>query len=300
MSKMFTYQKIIIWFVRIWYVYRLILQHFKLNTRIIAVTGLILTILSCALMTDWQSFPYDPCTELSPFHNPEIVLNYQSSIVKLRTRDEKCLQLYQMKIKPVVYVSVKLNKRRLLSQNTTGMQCDRINNCSKHCDANIDQCFCYSFDGKLCIHRSTNDAMFMSGKTHDHFLCRHGESLNSMCISVQQSDTDLDNEINSESLHTVHSQALQLLQTNVYDIAVNKCETADIRGHHCYWTPNSIITNRHCSDCPPICRSLQQSLTFAQFCIGAALLMISIPVAWVPIAGLISDRVHREAQVIKL
>ena len=101
----------------------------------------------------------------------------------------------------------------------------------------------------------------------------------------------------NESLNTVHAQALQLLELNMYTLAVNKCESTNVHGHQCHWIPNSIITKRHCADCPPICRSLQSSLTFVQFCIGASLLMVSIPIAWVPVAALTSDRVNKAAQV---
>lgn len=248
-------------------------------------------------MSDWQSIPYDPCTELSPFHNPGIVLKYdmaQSSITELKIGDTKnCLKMHQTR--PTIYLSVKLNDSRK-ARTTNALQCRKINTCSKHCDDTIHRCLFYSFDSNLCIQESINDTTFSasSGEPSEHFICKQTSSFRSVCITVQESNPDLENEVSGDN---VHSQALQMLQTDLYAIAVNKCENADIAGHQCYWTPNSIITKRHCSDCPLICRSLKRSLTFGQFCTGAALLMVSIPVAWVPVAGLISNRVHREAQV---
>ena len=35
-----------------------------------------MSVLGAFLMADWQSIPYDPCTELSLFHHPELADNY--------------------------------------------------------------------------------------------------------------------------------------------------------------------------------------------------------------------------------
>ena len=48
----------------------------KIDTRAIAVIGLTIGITGTILMADWQSIPYDPCTELSLFHHPELAENY--------------------------------------------------------------------------------------------------------------------------------------------------------------------------------------------------------------------------------
>ncbi len=39
---------------------------------IIGITG---SIIAASLMADWQAIPYDPCTEKSPFHHPDIAHN---------------------------------------------------------------------------------------------------------------------------------------------------------------------------------------------------------------------------------
>ncbi len=42
----------------------------------IGVIGISVTICGClVLRTDWQTISYDPCTEYSPFHHPEILKN---------------------------------------------------------------------------------------------------------------------------------------------------------------------------------------------------------------------------------
>ena len=153
-----------------------------------AIIGLSMTICGAFILTDWQAIPHDPCTELSPFHHPNIVANYSEA----DTRES-------------AYSKV-------------------------------------------------------------------------------------------ESL-TAHSQVLQVLAVDEYTIAVSNCENANITRHHCYWVPNSSITKKRCGDCQPICRSHQRSLTFAQYCIGTALITMSIDIGWVPIAALLSDRLDRENQV---
>ena len=163
--------------------YRLFLQQVKLNSRIIAVIGLLLSIAGAALAADWQSLPGDPCTKLSPFHHPELAANY------------------------------------------------------------------------------SNDNFVYNGSKH------------------------------------AHSQALQVLEGDVYVIAMNKCESASIPNHQCYWVPNSIVTKRRCNDCQPICRSKTRSLNFVQFLLGVTFIQVSASIAKVPIYALLSDRVSRDAQV---
>ena len=284
---------------------RLALQHFKLNSRIIAIIGLLITTLSCVIFTDWQSIPYDPCTELSPFHHPGIISKYKETKLSQTNnikRDANCFELDQPKFDSVIYVSAKLDTYRI-PRNTDEVKCTEVDTCSRHCNDDLDDCLWYILDKNLCIQQSTiyiTAEHFLLDKTASHYLCTlafNKSSFYSVCVTVSQKTHKLVNEFVNKSLNTVHLQALLVLEVDLYTKAVNACESANFQGHQCYWIPNSIITNKHCSDCQPICRSLQNSLTFSQFCIGAALLMVSIPVAWVPVASLISDRVHREAQV---
>ncbi len=49
-----------------------------------------------ALLTDWQAIPYDPCTEYSPFHHPELFQKQNSSLTPLSTN------LFQLKLTQVL------------------------------------------------------------------------------------------------------------------------------------------------------------------------------------------------------
>ena len=257
-----------------------------------------MTVLSCILMADWQSIPYDPCTELSPFHHPDIISHYRDiespdtfTRTKPTKRDIKCEKPHQNRFGFTIYASIQVKLHQTPIINANGLACTEVDTCSRdHCNDAFDQCLHYTLDTNWCLQESKY-VDYPTDYDTGQFLCK--QPLYSLCITIYRV-----NEAINESLQTVHSQALQLLEVDLYAIAVNKCESANIHGHQCYWIPNSIVTKRHCSDCPPICRSRQHSLTFVQFCIGAALLMVSIPIAWVPVAALISDRIHKEAQVI--
>ena len=284
--------------------YRLIFQYLRFNSRIIAIIGLVMTIVSCILMADWQSIPYDPCTELSPFHHPDIVSRYRdlettntfTNTMSPNKRDIKCGKPYQNELDSTIYASIQVNLHQK-AVNARGLTCTAVDACSReYCTDTFDQqCLHFTLDTNWCIQESNlvTTANYSTDYGAGQFLCEL--QLYSLCITMHQET--FGNESIDEGLYSVHSQALQMLEVDLYEIAVNKCESANVHGHQCYWIPNSIVTKRHCNDCPPICRSRLHSLTFAQFCIGAALLMVSIPIAWVPIAALISDRVHKEAQV---
>lgn len=301
---------------------RLIFQHLKLNSRIIAIIGLLMTMISFILMADWQSIPYDPCTDLSPHHHPDLISVYKEVQLSgelyrntgmTKRQAANCVEMNQTGFDPIISIIVKLEVFQM-PVRLTGITCTNVATCSGYCDDNADLCLHYTFDDKLCIQGRTfaggysadTQAHNRSDKTVSHYICRQGLSGPSTCITTYKESHDANKLMDElaeklanekESFDTVHSQTLQMLQVDVYAIAVNRCESATVHGHQCYWIPNSIIAHHHCNDCPPICRSLQRSLTFPQFCIGAALLMVSIPIAWVPVAALISDRVHREAQV---
>lgn len=94
---------------------------------------------------------------------------------------------------------------------------------------------------------------------------------------------------------TVHSQSLYIVDRHTYKRAQENCEAHS--EHSCHWIPDSLLTKKHCYDCQPICRSTKKTLSFAQFCIGAMLLMLSIPIGRESLTAVISDSVARELQV---
>jgi hypothetical protein len=103
----------------------------------------------------------------------------------------------------------------------------------------------------------------------------------------------VDSNISESGMVSV--QSLQVVERDVYELAVNKCESA---GKDCHWIPNSRVTHRHCSDCQPICRSTKHTLNFIQFVIGLLLFFSTLPLAFTGVYLLLSESVSKSYQGI--
>ena len=101
-------------------------------------------------------------------------------------------------------------------------------------------------------------------------------------------------ESNITKSDLVSVQSLQVVEDDVYQMAVNRCESAGI---HCHWIPNSLVTHKHCSDCQPICRSVQRTLNSVQFIVGLAFLTSTFSLMYIGVYLLLSDNVRQEYQV---
>lgn len=47
-------------------------ENAKINNRLLTIITLLISLIGCLLMTDWQSIGSDPCLQYSLFHNPSI------------------------------------------------------------------------------------------------------------------------------------------------------------------------------------------------------------------------------------
>ena len=104
-------------------------------------------------------------------------------------------------------------------------------------------------------------------------------------------------ESNVSEYGLVSVQSLQVVEGEVYQMAVNRCESA---GEHCHWIPNSRVTGQHCSDCQPICRSTQHTLNFIQFMFGVALFYSTTALLYNGSFLLLSESVSKKYQVLLL
>ena len=101
-------------------------------------------------------------------------------------------------------------------------------------------------------------------------------------------------ESNMSESGMVSVQSLQVVEGEVYQMAVNRCESA---GEHCHWIPNSLVTGKHCSDCQPICRSTTHTLNFVQFMCGVTLFLLTNMLGYNGSFLLLSDLVSKQYQV---
>ena len=93
-----------------------------------------------------------------------------------------------------------------------------------------------------------------------------------------------------------HPLSANQINMEVINLAVNKCESL-YNSLGCHWTPTSYITGKDCPDCRLLCRSVDKTLNFIQFCLGAALLLVSVPSVRVSLVNVITDYVNNEIQV---
>ena len=84
------------------------MKYLKLSNRISAIIGLVLSIVSLILLADWQSIPYDPCTEFSLYHHPELTDMYRHELHNMSASLQEFSPDYEH-----------LHDQRLLNHNTS-------------------------------------------------------------------------------------------------------------------------------------------------------------------------------------
>ena len=72
----------------------------------------------------------------------------------------------------------------------------------------------------------------------DHSLFHYPQLADQYRLELAQS--------NVSDTGMVSVQSLLVVEDDVYQLAVNRCESA---GDHCHWIPNSLVTHKHCTDC---------------------------------------------------
>lgn len=311
----------------------------RLTNRLIAVIGLVMTIVATLLMGDWQAIRHDPCTDVSLFHHPELLHTYTT----------------QMDTQPhnisTSIIDDDDDDGHIMSSKTYGIQCESINistNLQHHLKSIAMDMYVYpnivtddvmSYNGcelvGSCPHCSMEEIDYLATPTclHLHidtqrqcletspllpwqqeshsllkmYTCNSLKSHFTYCLytypltdSQQYEQYTTTHVIQTEEVYIadIHRQSVQIVEGHIYHLASESC----IHHHHhnCHWNPHSSVTHRHCEDCPPICREKSNYLEFAQFTIAAAILLVSIPVARIPITSILSDIVSQEQQVYNI
>ena len=89
----------------------------------------------------------------------------------------------------------------------------------------------------------------------------------------------------------------QVVHSDIYNVAMNICESLQHSKYQCHWIPKSIVTGQFCEACPAICRGVSHTLNFIQFAIGAFIFRLTIPISRIAIMIVISDVVSKDYQV---
>ena len=225
-------------------------------------------------MADWQAISFDNCTHFSPYHNPSI--NYPNVEFE-RLHNGSAMEEQQL----------------LMSTSSGEVNCRMINQQNHNCEDMIKNCYLVQYSSEI-----KTDSMYSypckasSQQNMIKYLCEH--SINeAYCLYINDSSTLMEEKVHSQSYSVGTVQHMQHVTRDL----MRQCMQATTGSGHCHWIPYSIVTKNYCNDCPPICRNPDKSLSFVQFCLGAALLMLSIPIAWVPVAAMASERTRKEMQV---
>ena len=310
---------------------RLVLQQLRLSNRLLAIIGLIMSIVATLLMGDWQAIRHDPCTDASLFHHPDLLHTYTEQLdatphepagstmsaipgdgsIQCERLNLSISLLQQLKTSDI-NVFVYPNK---VTGDIMTYGCERVGSCPQCSLEREDGVFSDYSATPTCLHLHINPQQHCletvpllpwQPKPHplsSWYSCTMPHSLFTYCLSVltlpgvnQTSEEIASIQCEEEEyIADVHVQSVQIVESHVDSLAAQSCHS--LSDHSCHWNPNSSITHRHCEDCPPICRDHTNYLEFSQFTIAAAILLVSVPVARVPITSIISDIVSIEQQV---
>ena len=77
-----------------------------------------------------------------------------------------------------------------------------------------------------------------------------------------------------------------------------ECRNLSTRGSECFWNPNSRVTGEYCIECFKVCRSVEKSLNFVQFSIGALLFATTLSPFQISPVMLVSEVIPLKYQVL--
>lgn len=301
--------------------HRLMLQQLKLSNRLIVVMGLVMSIVGTLLMGDWQAVRHDPCIDASLFHHPELLHTYTAQLdtatpIEINTTPHKDVGIQCEKLNLSLSLQQHLKNRLIdvyvypnmvTEPNNVIYGCVEVASCPQ-C-SNQEEVYQTYIATPTCLHLHVNPqqqclerAPLLPWQLRPHplqtsYSCTMPKSLFTYCLSTYP-QTAVDEDVppsDQEYIFDVHLQSVQIVEGHVELLASRSCTQHP--GGHCHWNPESSVTHRKCENCPPICRDRSNYLEFSQFTIGAAILLVSMPVARVPITSLISDIVSPSDQV---
>ncbi len=275
--------------------YRIIFQKVKVSSQMIALIGSIATMIGYLIVTDFQTIPYDACTEYSPFHNPSLIEYYENV-----SNNSVILQEYNYnanssigKLNTIKLSSSVINNMELLNHSLK-LDLELSLNCQQnnHCQCIISHPVCFNFNFAI-----DKDQNIVPTSNHngllEYYKCSskiNEEILITACVTLVTPRIMKEDDI-------AEIETISMLPKDVYFIARNNCNEANVSGHQCHWIPSSIITKKECEDCQPICRSVSQTFTFAQFLIGNGVLVFASSLQYVPITSLLMNQSPQRLQV---
>ena len=249
------------------------------------------------LLTDWQTIPYDPCTEYSPFHHPEIFKNqskhvtpastsyYNSSKINLQSE-----LLLQFESGAMLHPSGNMDTIATCSLNSSCPLCEPT--IPLHQKVRPCLIFATTSEKDNSMHDTNTENVSVSQPLR---LSCSSDGVQTLCINIiTQGMHHFEKEV--EHHQTTH----RVTMYSQYSIVSNSCINAHVPGRECQWIPYSIITNSVCNDCPPICRGKGQTLNIVQFSAGIFALLVAKPNFWIPLMSIATDHSPKRIRVCVL
>ena len=255
-------------------------------------------------MTDWQAIGSDPCTAYSLFHHPQLANYYRLQVIDSNNSSNL---LAQSQDNHYTWCSKDLKSSHVTSRSFA--TCVPVSSCasrSDHSKAEFQVIF-YVYSNKpkddVCFsqiqtYQSRDKVTEHIARTDtDTVLCTSGTASVSSCFvldNMRRNTSSTSSLVDESLVAKVHVQSLEVVEWAVYQMAVNRCEAAS---SYCHWIPNSQVTNKHCSDCQPICRDTRRTLNIVQFAIGLTFMFSTLTLLYTGAFLLLSDCVSTKYQV---
>ncbi len=267
----------------------------KVSNQAILIMGMLTTITGYLLLTDFQAIPYDPCTEYSPFHHPEIT-NYNESIghvPSFNTHLHSNIINYTTPPRLATLTSLHFSNTASFDFTTDKSSIElNFGTGDNYTCKHVTECSCTFTQPCLKFKVPITELSLLSGT----FQC-FDEVKFCIFLSTGSQGKRNNEQDDTKMLEMAEINSITVLPEDVYFIARSNCNEANISGHQCHWIPSSIITKKECEDCQPICRSVSQTLTFAQFCLAFWIMIYSNSLQLPPAVALLSNEAPKQLLV---
>ncbi len=196
---------------------RAVLQRINISSQTIRIIGFLLSITGYALLTDWQAISYDPCTEYSPFHHPEL---FQSQANE--SNDSNSSTKFILNIFTSVDLEFSDGKKfEFMIPNGVHYLCKEDTFCTNNKDRPTFS-FQYNYSGNSGQF-STSELDTENEQVFSCFQAKDIGNEQAFCVKDQKNKMT--------SLASADIQSLLVLSDDIYAIASNSCMNANVTGY---------------------------------------------------------------------
>ncbi len=258
-----------------------------MSTQMITFIGIAMTIIGYLLVADWQTIPYDPCTEYSPFHHPSrfhnhSILNVEAYTTPVISYTPNALPV-SLSLHSHMEISMQFGDLTTKSSLDVNIICQANNHCPL-CTDNLRE-------DHTCLLLFVNEALALENNDINYFCSFHELNHPNICVSIIHNETTNEHLLSNQA----HIESFPVLPIDEYYAASNACINANVSVGECQWIP--FASGEKCEDCSPICRGKQRTLLLSLYLIGMILLIGSYPLVWVTLVAIANNQSPESVQV---